>query len=59
MVVLGCLITFFREEKPENSDNSGHRVPYVLNVLSCINVEAAARVFRSEGTTCPCGTLEQ
>lgn len=46
MVVLGCLITFFREEEPENSGNSGHRVPDVLNVLSCINVAAAALVFK-------------
>lgn len=47
MVVLGCLITFFGEEEPENSGSSGHRVPGVLNVLSCINVEAAALVFRN------------
>lgn len=47
LVVLGCLITFFREEEPENSGSSGHRVPSLLDVLSCINVEAAVLVFRN------------
>lgn len=47
MVGLGCLMSFLREKEPENSGDRGYRVVDVLNVLSGINVEAAARVFRN------------